>query len=86
MQTALDESTLSKVVSIADEVASAIGEGVDQDHLLMLTCLQLAYGLEKVSKKLAALERVLDSTESWLPSGEDDIPLFGTESGKEERK
>ena len=45
MQTALDDPTLNRVTAIVDEVGQAIGSGTNQDDLLMLTCLQLAYTL-----------------------------------------
>jgi hypothetical protein len=70
MQTALDEPTLLRVTAIVDEVGQALGNGIDQDHLLMLTCLQLAYTLEKVSKKLESLEDKLQDLEAWSPSSE----------------
>ena len=66
MQTALDESTLSQVMSIVNEVAEAIGDGVGQDHLLMLTCLQLAYSLEKMKKNLGPLTEKLEKLSPWL--------------------
>jgi hypothetical protein len=71
MQTALDEPTLSRVTSIVEEVGRAIGSGTDQDHLLMLTCLQLAYTLEKVSKKLESLEDRLQRLDAWVPESDD---------------
>jgi hypothetical protein len=72
MQTALDEPTLARVISIVDEVGQAIGDGTDQDHLLMLTCLQLAYSLETISKNLESLEERLESLDPWIPSSERD--------------
>jgi hypothetical protein len=67
MQTALDESTLERVTNIVDEVGQAIGSGTDQDHLLMLTCLQLAYSLEKILGKLEPLESRLENLVPWVP-------------------
>jgi hypothetical protein len=67
MQTTLDKSTFSRVVSIVVEVGEAIGENTDQDNLLMLTCLQLAYSLEKVSTTLEALEKKLGKLSPWEP-------------------
>ena len=70
MQTALDESMLSRVMSIVNEVAEAIGDGVGQDHLMMLTCLQLAYSLEKIKEGLGPLAERLEDLPSWLPFAE----------------
>jgi hypothetical protein len=70
MQTALDEPTLARVTAIVDEVGQAIGSGTDQDHLLMLTCLQLAYTLEKISNRLEPLKFRLESLPSWAPSSD----------------
>ena len=60
MQTELDDDTLDRVVSIMNEVRVAIGGDIDQDDLVMLMCLQLAYNLEKVSDLLEYLNRRLD--------------------------
>jgi hypothetical protein len=70
MQTTLDESTLSRVLAIVDEVGEAIGESIDQDNLLMLICLQLAYSVEKVSKRLEALEKTMSRISPWEPPEE----------------
>ena len=61
MQTELDDDTLGRVVSIVDEVSGAIGENIDQDNLLMLTCLQLAYSLEKFQGLFESLDRRLNN-------------------------
>ncbi len=55
MQTALDESALAQVTALAAEVSESIGDGVDQENLLLLTCLQLSYSLEKMSGRLNRL-------------------------------
>jgi hypothetical protein len=72
MQTALDEPTLDRVTAIVDEVGQAIGSGTDQNHLLMLTCLQLAYTLEKISTRLEPLEVKLENLAPWAPSSDTD--------------
>ena len=72
MQTVLDEPTLSRVVSIVDEVGQAIESGTDQDHLLMLTCLQLAYTLEKISTHLEQMEIRLENLPPLTPSSDTD--------------
>jgi hypothetical protein len=36
MQTDLDDTTLERVTTIVAELARAIGDGADQDYLLML--------------------------------------------------
>jgi hypothetical protein len=70
MQTTLDESTFNRVLSIVEEVGESIGENTDQDNLLILTCLQLAYSLEKISKILGPLEKELETLSPWEPPGE----------------
>ena len=59
MQTELDDDTLNRVVGVVNEVCGAIN-GVDQDNLLMLACLQMAYNLEKATGLLESLDRKLD--------------------------
>ncbi len=56
MQTALDEATLERVTSMVTEIATDVGAGVDQDTLLMFTCLQLAYSLDKIAQRLQPVE------------------------------
>ncbi|MDR1376764.1 MAG: cell division protein ZapA [Synergistaceae bacterium] len=73
MQTALDESTLARVTNILDDVEQVVKEGLGQEHfnqedLLMLTCLQLAYSLEKISRNLEPLENKLEDLDPWVPS------------------
>ena len=60
MQTELDDDTLNRVIGIVNEVYGAIGGSVDQDSLLIMTCLQLAYNLETVSRHLRSLDKRLD--------------------------
>ena len=60
IQTELDDDTLNRVVETVNEVCGAISGHVDRDTLLMLTCMQLAYNLEKVSELLEPLDRRLN--------------------------
>ena len=59
MQTGLDEDTFKRVVEIVNEVCGTIDSNADQDRLLVLTCLQLAYKLEKISRLLESLDKKL---------------------------
>lgn len=65
VQTALDDDTLARVVNIVQGVVEAVGSSVDQNHLLMLTCLQLAYSLEKISNTIQPLEKRLEALPVW---------------------
>ena len=58
-ETVLDNEELVRVVGIVNEVSDAIGSSIDQESLLMLTCLQLAYNLGKVSELLEPLDKRL---------------------------
>jgi len=60
MQTELDEDTLGRVAGIVNEVSGSISGAIDQEGLLMLTCLQLAYNIEKISLRLEPLNRKLN--------------------------
>jgi len=60
VQTELDNETLKRVVDIVKEAGGAINGNVDQDNLLMFTCLQLAYNLEKTSELLEFFNRRFD--------------------------
>ena len=70
VQTDLDEETLNRVVGIVDEVSKAIDDRIDQDNLLLLTCLQLAYNIDNISGLLGALDRRLNKLEPWKPGSE----------------
>ena len=65
MQTELDDDTLNRVVGIVNEVCGAISGNVDHDSLLMLTCLQLAYNLEKISRLLEPLDEKLNELKPY---------------------
>lgn len=65
MQTTLDEATLDRVTSLVAEIGADLGTGfVNHDNLLMLTTLQLAYTLDKISQRLLPLHDRLQETES----------------------
>jgi hypothetical protein len=70
--TALDKPTFDRVAAIVKGVSASLKDDIGQDHLLMLTCLRLAYGLEKTLDKLAPLVDVLENLEPWEPVPEDD--------------
>jgi len=59
LQTELDDDALNRVVAIVNEIGRAIADNLDQDNMLMLVCLQLAYNLEKVSGLLETLDKRL---------------------------
>ena len=65
MQTELDDDTLSRVVGIVNEVCGSIEGNIDHDSLLMLTCLQLAYNLEKISVLLEPLDKRLNDVKTY---------------------
>jgi len=60
MQTDLDDDKLKRVVGIVNEVCGSMSSNIDQEGLLMLTCLHLAYDLEKIPQLLEPLNRKLE--------------------------
>jgi hypothetical protein len=60
MQTGLDDDTFKRVTDIVSEVCADMSSDIDQDKLLVLICLQLAYKLEKFSGSLESLDRRLN--------------------------
>jgi len=60
MQTELDEDSFKRVVGIVDEIYETIDSDTDQDRLLVLMCLQLAYKLEKITEILESLDKKLN--------------------------
>jgi len=64
MQTELDNDTFKRVVDIVNEVYETIGNSTDQDRMLVLTCLQLAYKLEKISGLLESLDKKLNDAKN----------------------
>lgn len=61
VQTALDDGSLARVTSLVTDIAKGIGDGMDQENLLFFTCLNLAYSLEKISRRLNGLLDDLDT-------------------------
>ena len=60
MQTELDNDELNGVVDIVNEVCGSISDPADQEDMLMLTCLHLAYNLKKISKVLEPVNKRLN--------------------------
>ena len=63
VRTALDDETLARVKLLINEAYGQPKRGVDQENLLTLTCLQLAYALDTVRGKLDALMEKLDKAD-----------------------
>jgi hypothetical protein len=61
----LDKPAFDRVAAIVKGVSASLKDDIDQDHLLMLTCMRLAYGLEKAAEKLAPLADALENLEPW---------------------
>jgi hypothetical protein len=60
MLTELDDETLGRVVGAVNEICGAKSGGIDQENLLMLTCLQLSYNLDKISEILKPVDKRLN--------------------------
>lgn len=59
IHTPLDTEELDRVKSLIDEACGKIVKGAQQDDMLMLACLRLAYSLDTVNEKLRKiLERI----------------------------
>jgi hypothetical protein len=69
--TVLDKPTFDRVAAIVKGVSASLKSGTGQDNLLMLTCMQLAYGLEKTMGRLAPLADALENLEPWASAPED---------------
>ncbi|MDR1648652.1 MAG: hypothetical protein LBR71_00200 [Synergistaceae bacterium] len=70
--TVLDKPTFERVAAIVKGVSASLKNDIGQDNLLMLTCMQLAYGLEQTMGKLAPLADALENLEPWEPATEND--------------
>lgn len=57
LKTSLDDESLKGITSLSTEITREFENSLDQENLLLLSCLQLAWLLEKIGKKL---EKVLD--------------------------
>ena len=67
MRTALDEDTLARVTSMAAVLCEAAGEGIDQENRLLLTCLQLAYSLDRISERVGPLLSHMETLTPFEP-------------------
>jgi hypothetical protein len=72
ISTVLDKPVFDRVAAIVKKVSASLKDDIDQDHLLMLTCMQLAYGLEKTVHGLASLVEALENLEPREPAPEND--------------
>jgi len=72
IQTELNEDTLNQVVNIVNEVCRAVDGKVGQDNMLALTCLHLAYNIEKISKRLKFIDRKLSDMKLYIETEEED--------------
>ena len=64
MQTGLDDETFKRVVGILNEIYGSVDSNTDQDRVLVLMCLQMAYKLERISGLLESLDRRLNDTKT----------------------
>ncbi len=60
VETALDADTVDRIESVVAAACGSPAKGMNQEELLALTCLQLAYSLDKASE---ALEGLLEDLE-----------------------
>ena len=61
IQTALENDELDRIKSLIDEACGEIVKGAQQEDLLMITCLRLAYSLDVVNNKI---KTILDKLEA----------------------
>ena len=55
IKTPLDDEVLERVQDLIDEACGVPVRGVNQEDLLILTCLKLAYSLDSATMKLNSL-------------------------------
>ncbi len=53
--TLLDDGGLERLKELLDDACPYPDRGIEQENLLMLTCLRLAYSLDKISTQLPEL-------------------------------
>ena len=55
VETALEPDAVERVKSLISSVCVSPAKGINQEELLVLACLQLAYSLDKASEDLEGL-------------------------------
>jgi len=60
VETRLNDDRFKRINSILRETCTEFDQSLDQEKLLALTCLQLAYKLEKISGSLRSLDKRLN--------------------------
>ena len=55
VNTSLDNEALDRVKGLIDEACGEISKGTQQEDMLVLACLRLAYSLDTVNEKLKAV-------------------------------
>ena len=80
--TPLDDETLSRVQEIIDDVCGAPSRAIEQEDLMLLACLKLAYSLGGLRGQLAELTERQGRTE-YAPDGAN-TPEYGTDDPEDE--
>lgn len=60
IRTPLNDATLDRLKALIASANGSMVKGLDQEELLMLTCLQLAYSLDKAAEAIEGLLRGLE--------------------------
>jgi hypothetical protein len=59
--TLLDDAILARVTSLVNDVGMSEEDVMDQENILMMACMKLAYALERTSDKLTSLLNAIES-------------------------
>lgn len=60
VETALDSDAVERIESLISSACVSPAKGINQEELLVLACLQLAYSLDKASEALEGLLHELE--------------------------
>ncbi|MBQ7152270.1 MAG: cell division protein ZapA [Synergistaceae bacterium] len=60
ISTPLENEEIDQVKSLIDEACGGVSRSADQEELLMLTCMRLAYSLCEINKKLQIISDRLE--------------------------
>lgn len=60
IQTSIENEDLDRIKSLIDDACGEITEGTNQEDMLMLACLKLAYSLDTVNEKLKNISAKLE--------------------------
>lgn len=76
IKTPLEEGTLERVNELVNQACGSLVRGMGQEEVLALTCLRLAYSLDRTAEGLKGLLERLEGNQEGTMGPEEDETLL----------